>query len=163
MSMDAGRRGLLSRSAFLLGCLSILGGCKTAGFREVYMSMDAAGRRRTKVFPTSFPTEDSGIFCQILYSTGRDDAELKIYVTTPSENTPVTPLNGDSILLSKGEGQLAIQLGILVETPEGKVQVDPTQPFEEGDYRLDFYIDNSKEDSISFFVVREPSAESPPE
>jgi hypothetical protein len=160
--MVARRSGLLSRGAFLLACLALLGSCKTAGFKDVFMSTDTAGKRKTRTFPTEFVQADSGMFCQVTYSSGRDDAELKVYVTPPSEDTPATPLNGDSIILSKGDGQLTIQIGILTEDAEGKTKVNPAGPFEVGDYRLDFYIDDSKEDSITF-SVQEPELSEAPE
>ena len=154
--------GQLSRSAFLTACFALLAGCKTVGFKEVFMSTDSAGKRKTKSFPTEFTSNDSGIFCHITYSSGRDDAELKIYVTPPVENYPATLVAGDSIILGKGEGQLSIQLGILTEGADGKTKVETVGPWEVGAYKLDFYIDNAKEDSISFDVAALKPAEEPP-
>jgi hypothetical protein len=160
--MVSRRPGQLSRGAFLAGSLAVISGCKTAGFKEVFMSLDQAGKRKTKIFPTQFTSEDQGIFCQVRYSSGRDDAELKVFVTAPSEDTPALLVGGDSILLTRGEGQLSLQVGILVKDEGGKAKVNPLGPYEEGDYRIDFFIDNEKEDSVPFFV-REPEVPEAPE
>lgn len=157
---------LFPRSTFLLGCMALLGGCKTAGFQKVWMSTDSGGRRRTKIFPPRFiqggSEINSGIFCQIKYSCGRDDAELRIFITPPSEDTPIVPINGDFMFLNQGEGQiLTVQFGILVEDTAETTKIDPLGPFEEGTYKLDFYIDKHKEDSTSF-VVQELDSSDPP-
>jgi len=159
------RRAVLSRGAFLVGCFALLGtgGCKTVGFKEVFMSSDSGGKRKTKTFPTQFLQDDSGIFCQISYSSGRDDAELKIYVTAPTEDFPATLVNGDSIILSKGDdGKLTVQLAVLTETTGGKALPEPKGPWTAGSYTLDFYIDNKKEDSISFTVEEPQTSDAPP-
>lgn len=127
------------------------------------MSSDPDGKRKTNTFPTTFVQENSGIYCHISYSAGRDDAELKTYITTPVEEFPVTLATGaDGIFLSPGEGNtLVLQLGVLTEGSDGKPVVQPAGPWEVGEYKLDFYIDDKKEDSISF-TVKEPEASEPP-
>lgn len=126
------------------------------------MSTDSAGRLRTSTYPTEFVQADAGIFCQIRYSSGRDDAVLKTYITTPTEDFPAALVTGDSVLLSKGDGQLALQLGILTQAEDGKTSVVTAGPWEEGTYRLDFYIDDKKEDSVSFTIQPLEAGEEPP-
>ncbi|RYE84999.1 MAG: hypothetical protein EOO75_17455 [Myxococcales bacterium] len=155
---------LLRRGFMLVAGAALLPNCKTAGFKELYMSTDREGRRRTKTFPPEFAVENTGIYCHIVYSTGREDAELKVYFVSPTEGT-VGLLDGDEIFLTRGEGELTLLLGVLKDPtgdePGAKASVDPKGPWELGEYQLQFFIDNEKEDSINF-IVEEPSSEAPP-
>lgn len=148
----------------LVAGAALLPNCKTAGFKELYLSTDRAGRHRTKTFPPEFVAEDTGIYCHIVYSSGREDAQLKVYFISPTEDS-VGLLDGNEIFLARGEGELTLLLGIIKEPtgddPKAKASVDPKGPWEIGEYQLQFFIDDEKEDTINF-VVAEPSSEEPP-
>ena len=156
---------LRRREFLLISGAALLPGCKTAGFKDLFLSGDKEGRRRTKTFPPEFAEQNAGIFCHITYSTGRDDAQLRIYFIAPTEGT-VALLDGGDIFLGRGEGKLVLQLAVITDKvsddPKAKPTISPRGPWELGDYQLQFFIDGEKEDSINFVVAEPEPGEAPP-
>ncbi len=128
--------------------------CKTAGFKDIYMSADSNGKRKTRNFLNT-PLRDDGIFCQISYASGRDDAEITLDVIYANENgevddsVKVVQADAGNIFLSQGDGDLTIQLAI---RPDGDDTGEPLPqgPWKTGTYQVTFFIDGKKEDSIKF-------------
>ncbi|MCB9577523.1 MAG: hypothetical protein H6717_10915 [Polyangiaceae bacterium] len=162
---------LSSTLAVAITLLASLSGCRSAHIKDLYVSRDADGVRRTKcIHPDA-----SGFYVTAEVLSYRDDTLLWPYVTVLGGNDePDTTLpfvlaqdgqpfydpdseHGDelnefgNIATGKGESQITI-------SHERDLEADPPDPrFSQGSYRIDYYLndENSPRDGIAFVVNNE--------
>ena len=136
------RRQLLPLPRLLL-VPGTLGGCKSAGIREVYTSRDAAGRLRTQYFAD----DKTEIHVIIQMVSGREDAVLYVDLFVPEGSQAKL----DRVEIAPGKGDHRIDLRLIMED-ELHGTKDDDGPWPTGKYEVDLLIDAEYQETVVFYV-----------
>ncbi len=135
------RRRLLPLPLTLL-VPAALGGCDSAGLKDVFTARDSNGRLKTNVFKR----DDTQVFLIAEFVSGRDDAILGISLYAPRGNTATF----DSLEIAPGKGDHRIVVKLIVENEDGSQ--DDDGPWQPGHYEAELYIDDHYEKTVEFDV-----------